>query len=69
MPTRRWGLAFAAFGIGASAVRAHGFHAAFTVIEHNPRTGSLEVLHRIFIQDLELILAARTGEQARALPT
>lgn len=63
--TRRDVLAWAAIGIGSAPVAAHGFHAAFTVIEHNARTGALEILHRIFIQDLEIVLAARTGIQLR----
>ncbi len=46
-----------------TVARAHGFHAAFTVIEHNARAGTLEIFHRIFVQDLAIVLAARTGEQ------
>lgn len=42
---------------------AHGFHAAFAVIELNPRTGSLEIIHRIFVQDFELMLTDRAGAQ------
>lgn len=41
--------------------RAHGFHAAFSVVELNPRTGALEIIHRIFIQDMEALLTARAG--------
>ena len=41
---------------------AHGFHASFSVIEFNPRTQSLEIFHRIFIQDIEILLTARAGE-------
>lgn len=61
---RRIALAGLASGLIAPA-RAHGFHASFTIVELNPRTQSLEILHRIFIQDLELILTARTGEQTK----
>ncbi|MDX2145257.1 MAG: DUF6702 family protein [Rhodospirillaceae bacterium] len=66
-PTRR----HAVLGLGASAViapaRAHGMHAAFTIIEDNPRTGALEIMHRIFIQDLELLLTARAGRRVTLL--
>jgi len=61
---RRIAIAGLASGLIAPA-RAHGFHAAFTIVELNPRTQALEILHRIFIQDLELILTARTGEQTK----
>jgi hypothetical protein len=44
---------------GGSAL-AHGFHASFSVLEFNARTGSLEIIHRIFIQDLELALSDET---------
>lgn len=53
---------FAASLVGVWPAAAHGFHAAFTVIEHNARTGLLEIFHRIFIQDLEVVLTARRGE-------
>jgi hypothetical protein len=49
-------------GLAAGRALAHGFHAAFSVIELNPRTGSLELFHRIFVQDLEILLTARAGE-------
>jgi hypothetical protein len=55
------GAAAAASIASARAIRAHGFHAAFTVIEQNPRSGALEIIHRIFAADLDLVLAARTG--------
>jgi hypothetical protein len=53
------------FGVLAARgnARAHGMHAAFTVIEENRRTGSLEIIHRLFVQDLELLLTARVGER------
>ncbi len=41
---------------------AHGFHASFSVIEFNPRTLSLELFHRIFVQDIEILLTARVGQ-------
>lgn len=49
----------------ATPAAAHGFHAAFTVIEHHPDRGVLDILHRIPIQDLEIILAARTGDRRK----
>ena len=55
----------AAVATAAGAAFGHGFHASFTVVELNPRTGALEILHRIFIQDLELILTARLGQPTR----
>lgn len=51
-------------GLGLLAtypVRAHGIHAAFTVVEHNPRTSALEVIHRMYTQDVEIALTAREG--------
>lgn len=42
---------------------AHGFHVCFTILELNPRSGSLEIFHRIYAQDVELLLSARAGEQ------
>jgi hypothetical protein len=45
----------------ALPARAHGFHAAFTVIEANPRTQALEIIHRLFTQDLEVLIKARTN--------
>ena len=50
--------------IGAARVtpgQAHGAHVAFTIIEENPRAGTLEVIHRLMTLDLELALTARTG--------
>ena len=47
--------------IAPARAMAHGFHAAFTVIELNPRTKALEIIHRIFIQDFEILLTARAG--------
>lgn len=42
-----------------------GAHAAFTIIEHNPRAGTIEVIHRMMVLDLELALTARTGRTVR----
>ncbi len=48
-----------------SPVKADGAHAAFTIIEHNPRTQMLEVIHRIVALDLEIALTARLGKAIR----
>lgn len=53
-----------AFGF-AGIARADGAHAAFTVIEHNERAGTLEVIHRLMVLDLEIALTARTGQTIR----
>lgn len=44
---------------------ADGAHAAFTIVEHNPRAGTVEVIHRLMVLDLELALTARTGQIIR----
>ena len=53
-----------AFGLIRSP-RADGAHAAFTVIEHNARAGTIEVIHRLMVMDLEIALTARTGQNVR----
>jgi hypothetical protein len=60
--SRRGALAGGA-ALAATPVLAHGFHVSFSVLELNPRSGSLEVFHRIYVQDFELLLTARAGEQ------
>ncbi|MEQ8509095.1 MAG: hypothetical protein RIB43_08830 [Rhodospirillaceae bacterium] len=47
--------------MAAPASWADGAHAAFTVIEHNARAGTWEVIHRMMALDLEIALTARTG--------
>ena len=59
-PTRRSLVILGAVGLWRPAL-AHGFHAAFTVIESNLRTGALEIIHRIFLQDLEVLVKARSN--------
>jgi len=49
--------------LAVSPALAHGFHVSFSVLELNPRSGSMEVFHRIYVQDFELLLSARAGEQ------
>lgn len=48
--------------LAPSALLAHGFHASFSVIEFNPRTNALELFHRTFTQDIEILLTARAGK-------
>jgi hypothetical protein len=54
----------ATFGLTRSS-RADGAHAAFTVIEHNARAGTIEVIHRLIVMDLEVALTARIGQVVR----
>lgn len=42
-----------------------GAHAAFSIIEHNERAGTVEVIHRMMVLDLELALTARAGRTIR----
>ncbi len=44
---------------GASALAAHKFHASFATIEHNPAAESLEILLRVFSDDLESALSRK----------
>lgn len=64
MISRRVLLSGMALSVSApSLLYAHGFHVSFSVLEFNARTGSLEIFHRIFIQDFELALAAQSSAQ------
>jgi hypothetical protein len=45
----------------AGSVQAHRYNAALTTIEHNPRSGSLEVIHRFYHHDLAGHLHALFG--------
>ncbi|MCS7079375.1 MAG: hypothetical protein NZ585_04895 [Chloracidobacterium sp.] len=44
---------------GMSAAAVHKFHASFTTIEYNANSGSLEVLLRVFSDDLESALSRK----------
>lgn len=48
--------------IMSGPAQADGAHAAFTVIEHNPRSQTWEVIHRMMALDLEIALTARTAQ-------
>ncbi|NKB42947.1 MAG: hypothetical protein GKS03_01590 [Alphaproteobacteria bacterium] len=66
MISRRLALAStAATFLQSQSVCADGAHAAFTVIEHNARAGTIEVIHRLMVLDLEIALTARIGETVR----
>lgn len=45
----------------ATAAHPHGFHAAFTIIDIDAKSGALHVVHRMFTQDVETLLKARTN--------
>jgi hypothetical protein len=60
--SRRGLLGGAMIGLVPCELLAHGFHASFSVIEFNPRTNALELFHRIFTQDIEILLTARAGQ-------
>lgn len=51
----------AAFLQTSAPAGAHGFHAAFTVIEADARSGALRVIHRMFTQDVAVLIKARTN--------
>jgi hypothetical protein len=59
--SRRTFVASFGFIICGRTVRADGAHAGFAIIEHNPRAGTLEIIHRLMALDLELALTARLG--------
>lgn len=66
MPTRRQVLTSSLLTLlGVNRANADGAHAAFTVIEHNARAGTVEVIHRLMVMDLEIALTARTGQIVR----
>ena len=39
----------------------HGFHAAFSIIDADPKTGALHVTHRMFTQDVDTLIKARSN--------
>ena len=47
--------------LAAGAASAHRYHATFTTVNHNVRTGSIEVIHKIFSHDVELVLSQQMG--------
>jgi len=49
----------------AAPPRAHEFAFALTSVELNPGTGSLEIVHRLFVHDLEPALEAYAGRRVK----
>lgn len=47
--------------LAARPARAHDYHASITDINYNPRTQSLEVAVKVFMDDLENALSRRAG--------
>jgi hypothetical protein len=45
------------------AFMPHPIHISITEINHNPKTQSLEITHKIFIDDLETILEKKHGKR------
>jgi hypothetical protein len=55
-----------AFGLPASRVAsAHKFHTSFTVADYNASERSLQITLRTFPDDLEKVLARRSGKSVR----
>jgi len=54
-------LVAAAFLLLNASANAHGFHAAFTVVEADAKTGAVRVVHRMFTQDVDALIKARTN--------
>jgi hypothetical protein len=59
-------LVAAAFMLFTASADAHGFHAAFTVVEADAKTGALHVVHRMFTQDVDALIKARTNAAVTA---
>lgn len=45
----------------SQAAQADGLEIAFFNIDHNSETGALEIVHRFFVQDIEIALVETTG--------
>ncbi len=58
-------LAIPAIFILASGLYAHKFHAGLTQLEYNEETRALEIVLRLFADDLENILSTRSGKAVR----
>ncbi|OYT69950.1 MAG: hypothetical protein CFK52_12540 [Chloracidobacterium sp. CP2_5A] len=52
-------LCLSAAGGRVAAAAAHKFHASFATVEHNPDAQSLEILLRVFSDDLESALSRK----------
>lgn len=53
---------FAAVALLAAPAAAHRMAEAFTVIEFNPRTGAVEVVHTLNLHDLDHVFSLRLGK-------
>jgi hypothetical protein len=66
LPTTRWwrltGLLLL-IALVSSSLHAHKFYFSVTQVYNNPDSGNLEVTVRLFADDLEKVLAARTGRR------
>ena len=55
--------------VAAGTASAHRFHAGMTDVTHNPRSGSIEIVHTYMGHDIEPLLAELAGRQVdRAQP-
>lgn len=52
----------ATFVIPNGSVHADGLEIAFFNIDHDAETGALEIVHRFFVQDIEIALEEITGQ-------
>lgn len=48
----------------AGTASAHRFHAGITDVTHNPRSGSIEIVHTYMGHDIEPLVAGLAGRQA-----
>lgn len=42
---------------------AHKYYGVLSRVDHNPRAGTLEVIHRFFVHDLEVMLSRTNGRE------
>lgn len=57
-----WAICWALLVIPHSEARADGLEIAFFNIEHDAETGALDIVHRFFLQDIEIALNETTGQ-------
>ena len=62
----RFSTLVAAFFLLNASADAHGFHAAFTVVDADAKSGALHVVHRMFTQDVDALIKARTNAAVTA---
>ena len=66
MARLRFSALVATFLLMNASADAHGFHAAFTVVEADAKTGAVHVVHRMFTQDVDALIKARTNAAVTA---